>query len=75
MKNIYSTSDLNLATTLSCLFPIVNINRTDSRRAEFEFEDTEELNNVIFQYWNNELSLNPREVLSALKEIKNRLYA
>ena len=71
--NEYKTTDLNLAVVLSLNFPIKELINNNGR-GTFVFENTEELNDLVKDYWNRQLSIEPQALFDALKTIKNRLY-
>jgi len=74
-QDLYSTSDLSLATTISLFFPIENIDRsTNSRKALFIFHKTSELEKLVDQYFRNEIKISPQTYFNQLRAIKARLY-
>jgi hypothetical protein len=74
-ENLYNTSDLPLATTLSLYFPIESIDTSDSKRVLFEFQQSQELNNLIDLYWRGEVTVDPQKYFNQLKVIKSRIYS
>ena len=70
----YSTSDLSLATTLSLYHPIVEINRSNPRKAVFVFERTPGLQKLIEEYFRNEIKVAPQIYFNQLRVVKARLY-
>lgn len=70
----FISSDLSLATTASLFFPIVDIDKTNPRKAEFVFKRTQKLDDFIDSYWEKELRVEPQAYFSQLKAIKTRLY-
>lgn len=71
----YSTSDLSLATTLSLWCPIEDIDRSNPRKALFIFQNTEELQKLVDEYYRNEIKISPQVYFNQLRVIKARLYA
>ena len=71
--NEYKTTDLNLAVILSLNFQIKELENNNGR-GTFVFQDTEELQDLVKDYWNRQLSVEPQSLFDALKTIKNRLY-
>ncbi len=74
-NDLYFTSDLSLATTLSLFTPIEKIDRsTNPRKALFIFRKTPELEKLIDQYFRNEIKISPQTYFNQLRVIKARLY-
>ena len=72
--NTFTTSDLSLATTLSMYFPIKFIDKADTNRVEFGFDNTSELNKLIEAFWKNELTVEPKHFFNQLRTVKARIY-
>ena len=67
----YNTSDLGLSALLNTLgFEIVAIDKTNPKRANFVFKDSEKLQDAINRYWTSP----ERKYFDNLKLLKNRLY-
>ncbi len=77
MQDLYETSDYQISVTLCSLgFKLVSIDReSDPRRAVFQFENSQELPQVVESFFRDELSLNPRLVLLNSKLVKDRLHS
>jgi len=73
-ENLYSTTDLSLATALSLYFPIEAIDRQNSKSSAFLFIRRKELDKLIESYWKDELKVSPRQYFNQLRDIKSRLY-
>lgn len=72
----YSCSDLTLATTLLLhSFTLIDIDRTNPRRAVFLFEDSNQLQDVVNDFWNSKLSVEPHSFADKTKWLKSRIYA
>jgi hypothetical protein len=73
----FATSDLALAATLLTLgFPLVDIEMGQMRnRAQFIFDQSDDLQETIRLYWKRELAVEPETYFHSIKSIKNRLYA
>ena len=72
---IYETSDFHLAITLCTMgFKLTFVNKADSKRYVFEFEDSPEIQPLIEQYFRGELRLDPRLVLINAKLLKDRMF-
>jgi hypothetical protein len=74
-ENYYQTSDLSLATTLSLWYPIEDIDRSNPRKALFIFQNTEELQKLVDEYYRNEIKVSPQVYFNQLRVVKARLYA
>lgn len=73
-SDLFSTSDLALATTLSLYFPIKYIDRTNNDRVEFTFDNSSELQKLVEAFWRNELRIEPKQFYQQQRIIKARLY-
>lgn len=76
MNNVYETSDIGLASALSCLgFHIADLDRTTPRRVIFRFEgDENRLAQVTQSYWDGSLRLPPAALFTHQKLLKQRIY-
>lgn len=73
--NFYLTSDLSLAATLSLFFPLIEIQRTSSRKSMFVFERSAKLEELVEAYFHNAIKVVPRAYYNQLRDIKARLYS
>jgi len=74
--NYWSTSDLQLATTLvTAGFPVFSLNKQNGNQTHFIFEKSDELENAADKYWRDELSLNPRQLFNDYRDLKTRLHS
>jgi len=73
-KNLYKTSDLSLATTLSLFCPIETLERINSHKVYFVFKRDKNLDELLKKYWHQELKIEPQFYFNQLKIIKARLY-
>jgi len=71
--NEYRTTDMNLATVLSMNFPVREIINNQGRGV-FVFDDIEDLQALVKDFWNRQLTVEPQSLFDALKTLKNRLY-
>ena len=74
-ENCYKTSDLTLATTLSIYFPIVSIDRSNGKKVLFVFDHTIALDELIEEFWQNKVTIEPQVFANQLKNLKTRIYA
>lgn len=73
VDEIYRTSDLCLANTLSLLFPILSLEK-EGRRVFFCFQNSSELSQVINEFWAGNLSFEPQRFFQQLKLMKAHIY-
>ena len=69
-------SDLGLASLLATLdFQVIGMKRVDGKRINFLFAHTEEIDQVISDYWADiEISVPIQSLFNNQKLLKNRLY-
>ena len=72
---LYRTSDLALATTLSLFLPLNGLDRSNPRRIQFLFVKTIKLEALVQRYWEGTLKVEPQKFFNQLKIIKARLYS
>lgn len=73
-NDIFQTSDLALATTISLSYPLEAIDRQNPQKVGFLFLRDENLDKLIESYWRGELKVEPRKFFNQLRDIKARLY-
>lgn len=72
----YTTSDLGLATALIAAgFKLVDLDKSNPRRAEFVFARDERINEAVNAHWNSELMVSSFEYFDWLKKLKTRIYS
>ena len=72
----FQTQDLNLsAVLLSKNFTLINTFKNVDGKSTFCFCIDKGLDDVIQQYWNNTLLINPQSLFNSLKTLKNRIYS
>lgn len=74
-QKTFTSSDLAIVAAISLYCPIVEVDKTNPRKAQFVFERNSKLNSLLDKYWNKELLIEPRAYFDQLKAIKARLYA
>jgi len=72
--NLYKTTDMPLAIVLSMKFPVKELINNNGRGV-FVFDTTVELEEMINQFYNHQLLIDPLTLFEAQKSIKNRLYS
>lgn len=73
-NDFYKTSDLALAAVISLSIPLEAIDRAGGQKAQFIFCRTNDLDEIISQYWRGEIRVEPRQFFNAIRDIKTRLY-
>lgn len=74
--NTFDTSDYPLAVTLSALgHRLILVDKSNPQRAVFRFEASAGIQADAEAFFQDRLSLNPRNVLTNAKLIKGRLHA
>lgn len=72
----FQTQDLNLSAVLIAKgFILESVLKNFTGKSTFCFSQDKEITEVIQQYWNNKLLINPQELFNALKLLKNRIYS
>lgn len=75
-SDYYSTSDLNLSSTLVALgFSPDSVERSNRNKVCFLFKPSEPLSKTIESYWNDSLKISPIKLFNAQKLLKNRIYS
>lgn len=72
--NLFTTSDLALAITISLHFPIKFVDRSNDSRVEFAFDNSTELQQLVQQFWQDQLRVEPKRFYQQLRIIKGRIY-
>lgn len=73
-QSVFISSDLALAAVVSIYFPIVIIDKENPRKAQFVFNRSKNLSDLVDKYWKKELQIEPRQYFDQLKALKARLY-
>jgi hypothetical protein len=73
-QNFYSTSDMALAAVISLYCPIEEVDRSDPRKAQFLFRQSDDLDRLVGGYWRGQLQIEPQQFFNQLRIIKARLY-
>lgn len=70
----YSTKDIYLASTIIAIdIPLLDLVKNE-KQFTFIFAKTKDLDVVVFDYWGGVLSVEPKRLFNAFKELKNRMY-
>lgn len=74
-SDIFELTDLEITTLLLTLgFKLLEIDKTNPKKAVFIFENNPKIPEAIDAYFNDSLSVNPRLLFMQSKSLKNRLY-
>jgi len=73
-KDSYQTADLALAAAISLFCPLEAIDKKNPHKAQFLFKKTDKLDEIVENYWQGKLRVDPASYFNALRVIKARLY-
>ena len=74
-NKLFITFDIAIAASLVTVgHKVQKIDKRNPKKASFIFISSDELNQSIQDYWNDELNINARSLLDAIRMIKARLY-
>lgn len=75
----YKTKDIYIASVLLCYgASLVRVEKDlnkDNKASFFVFTGNVDFEKIVREYYADELRVNPKELHSKFKEVKNRLYA
>lgn len=72
----FFTYDIGLAASLFTLgYTMLEVDNQSPKKSKFIFRRDEHIDKMIFEYWDNTLSLPARSLLENQKMLKNRLYS
>lgn len=72
---VFKTADLPLAAALSVFgFIVEKVERVDSRRSVFIFNNSDELQEAVSNYWKGGMLIEPQKYFNQLKTLKARIY-
>ncbi len=74
MSNLIWVSDILLASILWQDFSIVEIDRNDTRRIRFAFEQNEMLKKKMKDFWGGLTMVEPIEHQNRIRQLKARIY-
>ncbi len=74
-QKTFTSSDLAIVAAISLYYPIIEVDKTNPRKAQFVFDRNSKLDALLDKYWKQELLVEPRAYFDQLKAIKARLYA
>ena len=74
-QTTFTSSDLAIVAVISLYCPIIEVDKTNPRKAQFVFERNSKLDSLLDKYWKQKLLIEPRAYFDQLKAIKARLYA
>lgn len=72
---LFQTSDIDLITALSLIFPIIDIktSSTNKMRVLFYFDATDELTDYVEQYRRREITVEPKQYYFQLRDIRSQI--
>lgn len=70
--DLYQTTDIRLATVLSMKYPIIDLINNNGR-GTFIFENSEDLQEYIKDFWNRRLTCEINSLFDAQEIIKSRI--
>ena len=72
----FESNDLPLCATLRYFgYQIEKIDKSNPAKTIFQFNRDEQLDNLIQQYWEHHLQVEPVAFFNCLKECKSRIYS
>ena len=72
----FETSDLGLATALVTFgYPLEALDRNDPHRVVFSFARTDGLDEMVQEFWQRNLKIEPLAYFNNIKLMKNRIYS
>jgi signal transduction protein with GAF and PtsI domain len=72
----WSSHDLGCAAALVSLgFDLMALNKENPQKVKFIFKSTEDIEEVIKEYWNRGLQVDAQTYFNSLKSIKNQIYS
>lgn len=74
-ENFYRVSDFPLAVSLAIRLPVEGIERSDTHRAYFLFQRSDELEQLVDTYRKRQLRIEPQEFFLRSRELKALLYS
>jgi hypothetical protein len=75
INELFKTPDLALAAFLSLNFQLEDIDKSNSRRALFYFQRSNELDEAIGMFWSGKGLVDAKQYFSELRVLKSRLYS
>lgn len=73
MKDTYQTKDMYIASYLSLFEKLVNVIKNNDV-FWFVFSNQEQCQQRVLKYWNGEATVAVRDYVSAIKNIKSRIF-
>lgn len=74
-NELFTTSDFYLASVLLARgFELVSVDKTNLRRNQFCFYDSENLQEIVWQFQMKNIAVDSHTVFAAQKRLKNLIY-
>jgi len=75
MSKVYSTYDLNLASTLLTLgYKLIELDKTNIKKVRFIFKHTKGIEQSATDFWDDKITLSAKTLFANQKTCKNRIY-
>lgn len=72
----FRSYDLGLASALTQVgFALHGLDRSNSRKVEFIFDRTPELEEAVRRFWSGELMVDAQGYFESIRSVKNRIYS
>lgn len=73
---IYSTYDLNLASTLVTLgYKIIELDKSDIKKVRFLFKHEKGIEQSAINFWDDKINVPAKTLFTNQKNCKNRIYS
>jgi hypothetical protein len=74
-KSYYKTSNLSLSATILCLgTPLDSVIKSPEGRSVFIFQNSEDLENIILNFWKRALTIEPNSFWDSIRSLKNIIH-
>ncbi|MEK7622305.1 MAG: DUF5659 domain-containing protein [Patescibacteria group bacterium] len=73
-KDVFLTSDLVLTSVISLWYPLDLIDKSNPKKAQFQFKRESGLDELVESYWRGDLRIEPKQFSSQMRIIKSRLF-
>lgn len=74
LNEYFTTSDLALTSVISLWYPLDLIDKSNPKKAQFQFKRESGLDELVESYWRGDLRIEPKQFSSQMRIIKSRLY-
>ena len=75
-QNTFQTSDIFLASTLTCLgHDLIEVDTTNPKRVGFCFDSNNKLQEDIQRFWRGKILVEPKRLFDSQRFLKARIYS